>query len=58
MGDVEQLTAVEAPSGTRRTWRTLWPYLLVPPLLVAAGVAWLWFAGGGAFAETGRYTLS
>lgn len=39
-------------------WRGLWPYALIPPLLVAAAVAWLWFAGAGGLVEAGRYTLS
>ena len=42
----------------RGTWRVLWPYLVIPPLVVAAVVAWLWFGAEGGFVEAGRYTLS
>lgn len=44
--------------GTQATWRGLWPYVVLPPLIVAAVVAWLWFGAEGGFVEAGRYTLS
>jgi len=40
------------------TWRRFWPYIVLPPLAVAAAVAWLWFGAEGGFSEAGRYTLS
>jgi hypothetical protein len=42
----------------RSAWRDFWPYIVLPPLIVAAGVAWLWFGAEGGIVEAGRYTLS
>lgn len=59
MGRVDE-AAREAPRAqdARGTWRVLWPYLVLPPLIVAAAVGWLWFGAEGGFVEAGRYTLS
>lgn len=45
-------------AGAQPAWRSLWPYFVLPPLIVAAAVAWLWFGAEGGFVEAGRYTLS
>ena len=60
MGSLEAASSRTHPraQGARATWRALWPYIVLPPLAVAAGVAWLWFGAEGGFVEAGRYTLS
>jgi hypothetical protein len=46
-------TAAGADPGRPR----LWPWLLAPPLIVAAAVLWLWLGAEGGFSDAGQYTL-
>ncbi len=36
----------------------LWLWMLIPPLLVAAGVLWMWLGAEGGMVEAGRYRVS
>ena len=46
------------PSSTpERPVSGLWLCWLLPPIVVAAAVLWLWLAAEGGFTELGRYTL-
>jgi hypothetical protein len=59
MGSSDEAARATPPVRARSvTWRALWPYIVLPPIVVAAWVAWLWFGAEGGFVEAGRYTLS
>jgi len=59
MGQVDEAARETPPAPEARpTWRELWPALVLPPLIVAAAVGWLWFGAEGGFVDAGRYTLS